>query len=100
MTSTATPSWVEVLDAFEAELRHALVAKPSEIVPPPPFEPPVGLGPLPESLRGRVESLLELVDDTEAFIKRSMTDTRRAASVAEQLSGRAPRPASSIDLSA
>lgn len=92
--------WVQVLDEFEAEMTHARTASPDDIVAPRPFQPPTHLGPLPESLRERAEALLRTLDETTAVVSQAITSARRSASVANQMGGRAPRPASSIDVSA
>lgn len=97
---TTPPRWEDVLDDLEAELLSARSTAPADLIGPAPFEPPPGLGPLPDALHARATALLRLIEDTTTLIEQSMADVRRSTTVATQLSGRAPRPASTVDLSA
>jgi hypothetical protein len=96
---TAT-SWTDVLDSFEAELDVLAASSLPDLDGARQFNPPIELGALPSNLVSRAMHIAQRLDDAAALVERAMSDTRRSATVANELSGRTPRPASSVDLSA
>lgn len=92
-------AWVATLNAYEARVdaaREAVVS--GDLAQPPPFQPPVDLGPMPPELVERASALLARSRDLQELIVKARGAI--AAKLAQPTTPTpAPRRASRLDVS-
>lgn len=96
-------AWASTLDSFEARLeaqRNALDAGDAGTVTP--FEPPVGLGPLPADLAARAADLLAQAEDLVRELSDNVLALGQDLAVVRTLGASTGRPpqANFVDFSA
>lgn len=92
-TDTFRVRWEAALGELELDLAETEAMLNSDHVPlvGPPWQPPTGLGPLPEPLRERAQLLLERQAEAAQRLGEALVLSRRQARLTEVLRAGGPR---------